>query len=74
MVLEARSLKPRCGQGWFLPGVLRENPSQVSHLSSVAASSPWLVDASPQSVFFMLLLLCVTSLLTAHLWLELGPV
>ena len=64
MVLEARSLKPRCGQGWFLPGVLRENPSHISHLSSVTASSPWLVDASPQSAFFMFLLLHVSSFLS----------
>ena len=52
-ILEATSLKSRCWQGWFLPGVVREKPPWASLMASGVAGSPWLpwlVDVLLQSL------------------------
>ena len=55
-VLEARSPKTRCQQGWFFLEALRENPFHASLLFRwllAILGIPWLAEASPQSLLLL---------------------
>ena len=43
LVLEARSLKSRCWQGWFL--LSWKEAFQASHLTSISLGTYWLIDS-----------------------------
>ena len=63
IILDTRSPRSRCQQDWFLLRAMRKNLSHASPLVSDAllaiSGLPGHVEASPQSLSFMLFSVCV---------------